>query len=230
MTADQIALTLSVALLGAIATVWLRPVLQRHLQKRNETQYLLQELRDIKRHLGQNIRVMDRIIGAAYFPAPMHIQKLKIPETSAIFSIDTLKLADFKNSSRLYELRLKFRNLNLEIDDCLKYCDENFSYHEFAAFIKYHRMKTAKVSSILEEEIRTLERGSSDNPQESILMPTILELPKKIRQDQQHALGAPAGQERGKRETEADDATIVPPKIDDMAQNNPAPPDKNGNP
>lgn len=162
---------------------WLRPFVQRWFQKRYEYSYLLKELDDIHRHLGANLKVMGYIEEDGQVPAPMHINKLKIPESSAIFSIETLKLADFKYSSRLYDLRLKLRNLNLEIDDILVFSDPKYVAKDFFELIRYHKQKTELVAIILKEELSVLTNKAHLRPQQSAVLRRIVPRPRLIDKD-----------------------------------------------
>lgn len=171
--------TLVPVLLAALG-FWLRPFIQRWVQKRYEYKYLVCELEDIVRHLGANITVLEAIAKDGKIPAPMHINKLKIPETSAIFSIETLKLADFRYSSRLYDLRLKLRNLNIEIDDLLAFSNHCYDPAGFFEIVSYHRDKSQAVRKILAGEVRTLKNQARAAPQESATPLTIIARPAAL--------------------------------------------------
>jgi hypothetical protein len=212
VTTDQIAAALLLAVIGAVLTAWVRPVIQRSLQQKNELEYLIQELKDIKRHLGENEKVLNHVIEFGKFPATLHLHKLKIPETSAIFSIDTLKLSQFRFSSRLYEIRLKFRNMNIEIDDCVNHCNYDYKYSDFLDIIKYHQKKTVLVSKILADEIKILEIGYSNQSQKSVVLPFIISLPRQLTIHQKAAESRVQKNGAAVKEDESDDSAPSSPQ------------------
>jgi hypothetical protein len=181
-------LAITIGVLGWFVTVWLRPVMQRRLQQKNEIRYLREEFRDLARHINLNIGVMDLIEKSGSLPLEMHIAKLKIPKDSAVFSIDTLKLADPRIASRLYEMRLKMRNLNLEIDDLMQLsrCGEISTFFEL---LRYHRQKCQRAVEVLNEERSVLAKSKAKGRQKSLVIAKIIPRPMDSNSRQKPADG-----------------------------------------
>jgi hypothetical protein len=141
------------AFLGGFTAVVLKPVIQRWLQQRSETKSLIEELKDIRRHLSENIKVIENIKFNNFIPLDMHIQKFKIPDTATVFSSEIFHIFHHKHSSRLFDVRLKLRNLNIEFDQLIVLIDDERNKEVLFDLFEYSMSKMYFVIEALDRDI-----------------------------------------------------------------------------
>ena len=211
---DVSLLSLIVVAVGGFITVWLRPVVLRRIQSANEIRYLHEEFKDIARHLTLNLSVIENICKQKHrLPILMHLEKLKIPTDSAIFSIDTLRLANPRIASRLYEMRLKMRNLNIEIDQLISLADSG-QIDAFYEVLEYHRQKSHGAIEVLDNERKVLKSSRSDSKQKSLVLPAIIAKPGTINSLNTDKVRGEGGiSSKPTEESEPDAHPITPPTL-----------------
>jgi hypothetical protein len=128
------------ALLGLILAV-IAPVIvdlvQKYLLQKNERMLVIGEMKDMYRHFCRNKRAIEIIKSKKEMPAMLHFKKMKIPEDSLIFSQTTFRTMSAKRSKKIYELKLLLRNLNIEMDDLIGYCEHDPVQNLFDQYLEY---------------------------------------------------------------------------------------------
>lgn len=88
----------------------------KKLQHKDQLKLLSGELEDLIRHCIANRAVLNSIELNLGMPSDMHFQKLKIMESSLLFSPETYQLIDSKYTRYIHRIKMEIRNINVEID------------------------------------------------------------------------------------------------------------------
>ncbi|WP_147277061.1 hypothetical protein [Runella aurantiaca] len=119
------------AVWSGIAALILLPLsylTKRYFDKFYEKKRIIDELRDIYRHFDRNSEVITKIIQTIETVngklSPIHIQKLKVIETSTLlFQTDTLRNIDSRYVHFLSRLKIGLRNANIEADGVIAFLE-----------------------------------------------------------------------------------------------------------
>ncbi|WP_298534961.1 hypothetical protein [uncultured Algibacter sp.] len=149
---------LSAAVIGAIAALVANFFILILLDKRkkgNELKLLNSEIEDIQRHCKANIKVLDIIsFDNGKLPSSMHFKKLKVYESSILFSPEMYRSIKVKIAKDLYRFKTEIRNVNIEIDTLLDYLNNNHKIEiavveEYIEYIKGKCVYIGKCASSL---------------------------------------------------------------------------------
>lgn len=88
-----------------------------------ELRQLIAELWDIQRHCNENAKVLDHIDLSKGIPSNMYFERMKIPESSILFSAETFRRIQVDYAQLLYRVRLIVRNINIELAELIHYAE-----------------------------------------------------------------------------------------------------------
>ncbi len=149
-------ITAGTAVLGILIGIFIKPRVDFYLSSRRELRLLISEFEDMIRHINANIEVLDQIDLSMGIPAIIHLEKMKIPESSIIFSSDTYRNIYNKHSRLIYELRLIVRNINIEIDSTVFLLQKEETYNKKVRiayeYLKYIEFKMNYAASKIHSE------------------------------------------------------------------------------
>ena len=94
---------------------------EKKLKHKDQLKLLSGELEDLIRHCVANLSILESMKMEEGMPSNMHFEKMKIMESSILFSSDTYFLIDSKYTRYIHRLRIEIRNINLEIDSVIAY-------------------------------------------------------------------------------------------------------------
>jgi hypothetical protein len=125
---------------GVLVYYWRKHVDRKAVEK--QSLYVFdKESQDIYRHITRNIDVLNAIIESIKdntIPSIMHFEKLKINESSFIFSQDFLSQISYDKIDILERLRVQLRNRNIESENTIKYIKSGrYSYYTLKEYLKY---------------------------------------------------------------------------------------------
>lgn len=93
----------------------------KKLRHKDQLKLLSGELEDLIRHCIANLSVLKSMNTEEGVPSNLHFEKMKIMESSILFSADTYLMIDSKFTRYIHRLKTEIRNINLEIDSVLAY-------------------------------------------------------------------------------------------------------------
>ncbi len=123
-----IALGASAAIFAGIVAPIIVSYFSRVSSEKNEQYRLANELQDLVRHLRRNlvaIAALERSVGLGNRPATTHYKKLIIPTDSILFSSETFRGIDHEKCVKLNQLKLRLRNLNIDVDHTIEFLNKN---------------------------------------------------------------------------------------------------------
>ncbi|UJP64896.1 hypothetical protein [Mongoliitalea daihaiensis] len=115
----------------------------KSLKHTEQLKLLTSELEDLIRHCIANQEVLHAINFEKGVPSMLHFEKMKVMESSLIFSQETFNVIDSKFTRHINRLKLEIRNINLEIDYVIKYRQgDDFQLPVFKEYFEYLLLKT----------------------------------------------------------------------------------------
>tara|TARA_R110002049_G_scaffold295535_3_gene482965 strand:- start:4218 stop:4784 length:567 start_codon:yes stop_codon:yes gene_type:complete len=110
----------------------------KKLKHTDQLKLLSSELEDLIRHCIANLNVLKSINLNKGIPSNLHFEKMKVMETSILFSPDTYSFISSNHTRYINRIKLEIRNINLEIDYIIKYKQSsNFTVVNFQQYIDY---------------------------------------------------------------------------------------------
>jgi len=97
----------------------------KKLKHAEQLKLLTGEIEDLTRHCVANLVVLKSIDLDKGIPSDLHFEKMKIMDTSLIFSSDTYSFIDSKYTGYINRLKLEIRNINIEIESVIRYKKNN---------------------------------------------------------------------------------------------------------
>ncbi len=91
------------------------------LKHKGQLKLLLSELEDLIRHCIANLQVLRSMDLEKGIPSDLHFEKMKVMESSVLFSADTFLIINSQYTRYVNRIKLEIRNINLEIDYLLTY-------------------------------------------------------------------------------------------------------------
>ena len=116
---------------GGLVLLLVSYIIKRNFDKYFEKNKVVDELKDLYRHFHRNGEVLEKIIGEVdRHPdkkiSPTHLQKLKVIETTTLlFQAETLRNVSPIYIRRLSELKMLFRNANIEADGVIAFLESD---------------------------------------------------------------------------------------------------------
>ena len=160
-TNEKVLLIIVTVLLTLLSTL-LSAKLNRSIMAGRELKRLIEELADMKRHCYANDEILKQIDLSQGLPSAMHFEKMKIPESSILFSSETFRTIYMKHSRQVYELRLIVRNINIELEETVKYiATDRCKQSVVKEYIDYIKAKTGYIIVRIQEESELLEADNS---------------------------------------------------------------------
>ncbi|MEL7399671.1 MAG: hypothetical protein AAFN68_03755 [Pseudomonadota bacterium] len=130
---------------------------KKKFEEENELEALVSELKDIGRHCSANVVVIRNIDMTKGIPMNMHLEKLKMPSTSMISSLDTYRIINSSHTELIHRMKLRIRNINIEIDGLILYINyNNLEVDVIRRYINYIEEKMIYLESRIENEIISL--------------------------------------------------------------------------
>lgn len=115
---------------------------ERNLKHSDHLKLLASEIEDLTRHCIVSHQVLNAMDLEKGRPSGFHFEKMKIMESSILFSADTFLFIDSKYTRHLNRLKLEIRNINIEIDYVLKYQQKpNIDIQKLKEYIDYLNSK-----------------------------------------------------------------------------------------
>lgn len=122
----------------------------KKLKHTDQLKLLSSELEDLTRHCIANLNVLKSIDLSKGIPSSLHFEKMKVMETSILFSENTYTFISSKHTRYINRIKLEIRNINLEIDYLIKYTNSNkFSKDRLKQYIDYLTTKMEVTSNNL---------------------------------------------------------------------------------
>lgn len=160
-------ITAGATVLGIFIGIFIKPRVDFYLSSRRDLRLLISEFEDMIRHIKANIEVLNQIDLKKGIPAIMHLEKMKIPESSIIFSSDTYRNIHNKHSRLIYELRLIVRNINIEIDSTVFFLQKEETSRKKVrityAYLEYFKFKMNYAASKIDSEKEKLHKKRMKN-------------------------------------------------------------------
>lgn len=129
----------------------------KSLKHKDQLKLLSSELEDLTRHCIANLQVLKSFDLSKGIPSSLHLQKMKIMESSILFSPDTFQIISSDYTRFINRLRLEIRNINLEIDYLLNYKQrQDFKPEVFQQYTDYLVSKMETTITMLPERLRDL--------------------------------------------------------------------------
>lgn len=121
-----------------LLSIYLTKKSDKSLKHTEQLKLLTSELEDLIRHCIANLQVLRSIEIEKGIPSMLHFEKLKVMESSLLFSQDTFVFINSKYTRYINRLKLEIRNINLEIDYVIKYSqNDNFNLEIFKQYVDY---------------------------------------------------------------------------------------------
>lgn len=86
-----------------------------------ELRQVIAELSDLRRHFGENVKIIKAMDINRGIPSAMHFEKMKTPEDSIVFSPETFRRIKSEHAELIHEIRLIVRNGNIELSEVIAY-------------------------------------------------------------------------------------------------------------
>lgn len=114
----------------------------KKLKHKDQIKLLSSELEDLIRHCIANLEVLKSIDLDKGIPSDMHFEKMKVMESSILFSSDTYIHIESKYTRYIHRLKIEIRNINLEIDSVLQFKKKaDFDIKTLKSYIDYLVLK-----------------------------------------------------------------------------------------
>lgn len=137
--------------------------MQRRMRIGIERKLVLAELMDIRRHCLSNLDALSRIDLELGVPSVIHFHKLKIIDSSVLFSSETFRNINTAHSPLIYRLRIVVHNLNVEADAIIDYLTKgNIDRVVLQGYLNYIQEKLAYTNDRLGYELEHM--GSRSKP------------------------------------------------------------------
>lgn len=138
--------------------------MQRRIRIAIERRLLLAELMDVCRHCLSNLDALNRIDLDRGIPSVVHFHKIKIIDSSILFSSETYRNINTAHSSLIYRLRVVVNNLNIEAATIIAYLGKEMVDREvLQTYIEYMQEKLAYTNDRLAYELENLDRKVKSN-------------------------------------------------------------------
>lgn len=129
----------------------------KSIKHTEQLKLLASELEDLIRHCIANSDVLKSIDFNNGIPSMLHFEKMKVMESSLIFSQETFNVIDSKFTRHINRLKLEVRNINIEIDYLIKYRQSNnFQLLIFKEYFEYILQKTNFIKDNLPKRLGEL--------------------------------------------------------------------------
>ncbi|MGY6521499.1 MAG: hypothetical protein ACXIUD_07215 [Mongoliitalea sp.] len=129
----------------------------KSLKHTEQLKLLTSELEDLIRHCIANLEVLQAIDFEKGVPSMLHFEKMKVMESSLIFSQETFNVIDSKFTRHINRLKLEIRNINIEIDHLIKYRQsDGFQLPIFKEYFEYILQKTNFIKDNLPKRLGEL--------------------------------------------------------------------------
>lgn len=127
---------------------------QRRIRIGIEQKLVVSELMDIRRHCLSNLDAMNRIDLDHGIPSAIHFHKIKIIESSILFSPETFRNINVTHSLLIYRLRIVINNLNIDANAVIHYLNKDeVDQNVLQEYIDYMKDKLAYTSDRLAYEL-----------------------------------------------------------------------------
>ena len=134
---------------------------QRRIRIGIEQKLVVSELMDIRRHCLSNLDAMNRIDLDHGIPSAIHFHKIKIIESSILFSPETFRNINVTHSLLIYRLRIVINNLNIDADAVIHYLNKDeVDQNVLQGYIDYMKEKLAYTSDRLAYELDNISSRS----------------------------------------------------------------------
>lgn len=104
------------AIITQVVSQWLTKRVETSARQKKEIALLKGEISDIWRHCTANLEIVENIDLERGAPLRIHLEKMKVYESSIIFSENTYRAIHERYAQEIFRLRLMIRNINLEIE------------------------------------------------------------------------------------------------------------------
>ena len=145
------------AFVGALLALFSRSIslwIQRRIRMVTEQKLVFSELKDVRRHCLSNLDALNRMDLDHGIPSAIHFHKIKILESSILFSPETFRNINVRHSLLIYRLRIVVNNINIDADSIISYLNkDNINKNVLKAYIDYMKEKLAYASDRLQYEL-----------------------------------------------------------------------------
>lgn len=147
------------AFLSTSVAKWVEMLMQRRMRIGIERKLVMAELMDIRRHCLSNLDALTRIDLELGVPSVIHFRKLKIIESSVLFSSETFRNINTAHSPLIYRLRIVVNNLNVEADAIIEYLSAGkIDQVVLQGYLNYIQEKLAYTNDRLTYELENMGR------------------------------------------------------------------------
>lgn len=155
--------------LGSIITITIGLFVYK-IQKRTLPTIILErlccEFKEINRHLGRNLEVLNSIKINNGIPSLMHIKKLKIDDHTTLTDNDTLKNINASCTKVIYPMTIRIRNYNITVEHLEKIIEEQ-NKNMIETYIEELKKITQKLQKTISQTIQKLENYDMDIEEDS---------------------------------------------------------------
>lgn len=162
-------------IVGIIVGYLLRLLYQRYTKKLNSKDQfalLTSELSDLQRHCSANLKVLNEMKLSEGIPSRIHFEKLKIMESTILFSPKVYINISSKHISKIHRTRLEVRNINIEVDYVLSLLkSKTISKKLLTEYIDYLKGKNEHVVMKIKMRLENLKTGKEESENSNLPLP-----------------------------------------------------------